>query len=120
MTDLLASFGWNAGKRRPTKTLSPAVWWTLREQAPEDEPSLLAHLHSKYNSPPAKLKLLVSVRLHHGGYLPCRSSPEDTKHRYHVVSKVPFRLRCPACRHNLGGGYMKLVAKLIADGLPHN
>ena len=46
MTDLLAPFGWNAYKRRSTKSLSPTVWWILKEQAPNDESFLLAHLHS--------------------------------------------------------------------------
>ena len=117
MTDVLASFGWNAGKRRPTKSMSPTAWWIQGEPEGDDESRLLAAIHIKYNSPPTKYRLLQSVRQHHGGHLPCKLYPADTRHRYHVVSKVPIRLRCPVCRHNLNSGeIMKWMASLMVWG----
>ena len=29
MSDVLAAFGWNAGKRRLTKSLAPNAWWIM-------------------------------------------------------------------------------------------
>ena len=50
-------------------------------------------------------------------HLPCQLYPADTRHRYHVVSKVPFRLSCPVCRHNLNSGkIMKWMASLVVSG----
>ena len=117
MTDVLASFGWNAGKRRPTKSLSPTAWWMVSEQDKDDENTILGRLHYQYNLPHAKHKLLESIRRHHTNYLPCRLHPTDPLHRYHVIPKTPFRLRCRTCRHNLNSGEsMKLFARLIVTG----
>ena len=104
MTDVLASFRWNAGKSRPTKSLSPTAWWIQAEMEGDDEVTLLAAIHIKYNSPSTKYQLLQWLWQHHGGYLHCQLHcqlfPADTKRRFHMVSKVPLRLRFPICRHN--------------------
>ena len=51
MTDALAAFGWNAGKRRPTKSGADNAWWIMDDPREEDEATILAALHTKYNSP---------------------------------------------------------------------
>ena len=74
-------------------------------------------IHSACNSPPAKLRLLDSIRRHHSRYIPCRVPPTNPKHRYHIISKSPFRLRCKVCRDQLTSGEaMKWFARLLASG----
>ena len=119
MTDVLAALGWNAGKRRPTRSLAPRAWWIRQESQPENEEAgILAMIHSAYNSPPAKLRLLESIRSSpHSRYIPCRVQLTNPKHRYHIVSKTPFRLRCTVCRDHLTSGEaMKRFALLLASG----
>ena len=48
MTDEFAALGWNAGKRRPTKSLASHAWWITDDPRPEDkEAGILAMIHSR-------------------------------------------------------------------------
>ena len=117
MSDVLAAFGWNAGKRRLTKSLAPNAWWIMDERGDGAEGSVLAAIQTKYNSPATKSKLAAAIRRHHSNYIPCRVHPTEPKHRYHVHSRSPFRLRCPLCgSHLTSGEAMKWFAQLIATG----
>jgi hypothetical protein len=120
MSDVLAGFGWNAGKRRPTKSLAADAWWWIDrtvETMHGVRLSLLADLQAKYTSAPAKVRLIHHVRQHHSNYLPCQLYPADPKHRYNVVNQSPFRLRCPKCKSHLtSAAAMQWIAQLLMDG----
>ena len=118
MTDVLAGFGWNAGKRRPTRSLAGNAWWIMEEREDTEQSSTLARLQAKYNSAPAKVRLVEQIRLHNSKYVPCRLYPDDPKHHYTFASKKPpFRLRCVPCKSHLTGGEaLKWFAQMFATG----
>lgn len=118
MTDVLASFGWNGGKRRPTKSLAGKAWWIVTEPEQTAQTKILADLQAQYTSAAAKVKLVEHVRRHCGKIMPCIRYPNDSDHRYIFASKKPpFRLRCPECKSHLTGTEaMKWIAEMIATG----
>ena len=118
MTDVLCGLGWNAGKRRPTKSMAGDAWWIKAKPKETEHTRILADLQAKYNSAPAKVRLVEQVRRHCGKTMPCIQYPDDPKHRYIFASKKPpFRLRCPECKSHLTSGEaMKWIAEMIATG----
>ena len=71
MTDVFASFGWNAGWRRPTKSLDEAAWWR-RTTISEDDPremDILRHLTEKSGTDPGMAILFI------GRHQPSRWKP---------------------------------------------
>ena len=119
MTDVFASFGWNARRRNPTKSMSSTAWWLGQSEAAEELP-IVAAFNKRYMNDNMALVLLQFIRYRHPHkYVPCRKRPYVGKHRYQVHQRVPIRLRygVEGCQdHVRRGKAVGWFAKLIADG----
>ena len=90
MSDVLAAFGWNAGKRRLTNSLAPNAEWIMEEPGDDAEGAVLAAIQTKFNSPMTKARLAAAIWQRHSEYIPCRVNPTDAKQRHHVHSRSPL------------------------------
>lgn len=136
VADLLASVGWNAGRRQVTDCLSPTAWW-LEGQGTETEdvpdlpfvpgvPSLrdtttrlkiLSHLTRTFSGR-AGLKRLLAIIKESVGYVPCqRDMSLSSTHKYWVRDWSPLRLTCMTCNHNIfEAAAYKWFAQLVDEG----
>lgn len=136
VADLLASAGWNAGRRQVTDCLSPTAWW-LEGQGTEtvDVPDLpfvpgvpsirdsttrlkiLSHLTRTFSGREGQKRLLSIVK---GavGYVPCqRDMSLSNTHKYWVRDWSPLRLTCATCNHNIfEAAAYKWFAQLVDEG----
>ena len=144
--DVLASFGWNAGRYKVTKAGDKAAWWRGKgaegEQGNPDIPQLdeahagthhsqrvttkvpdtvisqiLVQLNRIYPGDAGTKDLVKALRKHHSnGDIPCQ---KDSRHAYNIYGWGPFRMRCAewTCKHNLNAGNSYIwFANLIATG----
>jgi hypothetical protein len=131
--DVLASFGWNAGREKPTRSLDTTAWWTGRVQGthghvqrtlPSQEQQedleivkVLSYLQRNFNNKEKTTKLLSILRTKSVlGHVPCQ---KDKLHQYIIAAWNPFRLRCSTykCRDNLNAGNaFRWFATLIVQG----
>jgi hypothetical protein len=144
--DVLASFGWNAGRYKVTKAGDKAAWWRGKgaegEQGIPDIPQLdeartgthhsqrvttkvpdtvisqiLVQLNRIYPGDAGTRDLVKELRKHHPNCdIPCQ---KDSKHAYNIYGWGPFRMRCAewTCKHNLNAGNSYIwFANLIATG----
>ncbi|EIW65415.1 hypothetical protein TREMEDRAFT_66609 [Tremella mesenterica DSM 1558] len=110
ITDLLASFGWNAGRRKPTKSNDPFAWWTGLEGTQwtkggqhGDGPiakdglmflSTLEHLNKKFKGKSGVQELVKILRTKSRlGYVPCPKGDKSGNHRLTVHGWKPMRFR---------------------------
>ncbi|EKD03186.1 hypothetical protein A1Q2_02512 [Trichosporon asahii var. asahii CBS 8904] len=134
-TDVLAALGWNAGKGRPTKSLSSTAWWRGQQSTVDNVDRLdpfsittqhvavLNWLTRSYSGKVGIRRLLKIIRAELG-CVPCQqtvnsSAHVDQVHGYHVWAWSPFRLRCvaPSCQHNLyEAGAFRWFAQLVNTG----
>ncbi|CAK9779319.1 unnamed protein product, partial [Cutaneotrichosporon oleaginosum] len=125
VNDLLASLGWNGGKRRLTKSLDPSAWWREDDLPDEHQPlvhdrfaTILAHLTTHYQSKEASAKMIAILRQQSASKaIPCQEGGIQDGHRYWLVGGHPIRLRCKQCRHNLyEAEAFQWCAKLVDRG----
>lgn len=90
------------------------------ELEPENPSNVMMELLKKYPTDQSKSAFLTSIRgAFEGGYMPCRKGPNNSSHRYHIVSKKPLRFRCylNSCKDNLRiEEAMLWIAHLITIG----
>lgn len=134
MADVLASLGWNAGKKNPTKSHSVTAWWLggVTEGSDEEEHvtrggverrvgvtqvdvtgvtvgvvKVLDHLNAKFRGKQGIKDLLKILRVKSKNKVV--TCPRDTgcdKHRIIVHGWRPVRFRCnlDTCRYNMFEG----------------
>ncbi|RXK34899.1 hypothetical protein M231_07847 [Tremella mesenterica] len=81
--DCLASFGWNSGSSRITKSLDKSAWWRESEMElePENPSNVMMELLKKYPTDQSKSAFLTSIRgAFEGGYMRCRKGPNNSSH----------------------------------------
>lgn len=91
--DILNALGWNAGIRRPSKSLDPDAWWHSTPSS--DRAAIYQELLERHQTDQQIRTLFDKAREagpHYG--LPCKSEPGNPDHRYQVHNKSPFRVRC--------------------------
>ena len=121
--DVLASFGWNAGTRKITKSLDPHAWWQTPTQDParQDELKILRHINKLLYEGWPLAALLRSIRKgSDSGQVPCKKNPHDRTHKYHLKDKQNFRLSCANkhCKDHLPkAAAIKWFAHLVAAGV---
>jgi hypothetical protein len=144
--DVLASFGWNAGRYKVTKAGDKAAWWRGKgaegEQGNPDTPQpdeartgthhsqrvttkvpdtvisqILLQLNRIYPGDAGTRDLVKELRKHHPNRdIPCQ---KDSNHAYNIYGWGPFRMRCAewTCKHHLNAGNSYIwFANLIATG----
>lgn len=122
--DLLASFGWNGGKRNITKSLDPSAWWREDQLPDEGQPpvpdrttTILSNLTTHYQSREGIKRLLAILRKGATKSIPCQRSGAEAGHKYWVQDTDPFRLKCKKCNHILTeADAFKWFAHLVANG----
>ncbi len=119
MIDVLASFGWNTGRRDTTKSLSTLAWW-ITDAIENEQEDIMGHIQRLAGTDTEQMTLLNTVRQHlPGKALPCRKFPDNKKHCYQIKAKQPFRLQCGqgTCKdHMNGGAVIQWYAQLVMDG----
>lgn len=134
VADIMCSFGWNAGRLRPTPSRSAGAWWlgpvdnvsdpnrifTDEDPVEVGVGKVIAHLNKRYPTNAAAKKLLEKMRGGHpDGYLACPTGQQGHQWIIHN-SKESFSMRCN--RHRLCKPYMnhgaafRFFAKLLLDG----
>lgn len=144
--DILASFGWNAGRYRITKLDDKTAWYRTTTDGlvhpspelpqPDQVPAgshrrqpvntkgpdtsvgqVLAHLNKNFTGDGGTKALVAILRKHHPlGYIPCQ---KDQSHGYEIWGWQPFRMRCHVrtCKNNLNLGNSYIwFADLIVTG----
>ena len=122
--DVLASLGWNAGRRDPTRSLSTTAWWTGTGGTVDIGDTIkdrtLVHLNQKFRGRKGWEALLSILRKKSKlGYIPCQRAMRGGKHSYQVHGWTPLRLRCglKSCHHGLNEGQsMRWCAELVDRG----
>ena len=113
LTDLMNGLGWNAGLRKPSKSMDPDAWWYKEdhENTPEIYQSLANNFHSD-----EEIGRLFNYARNTAGHVPCKDFPNDPTHRYQVNNRSPYRIRCcmPGCFHRLARtGIVHWIATLV-------
>ena len=117
--DILNALGWNAGLRRPTKSLDPDAWWHALPST--DRSNIFRGLSEKYQTD-QEIKELFQLAKQTTPYnaLPCKDQPGNDTHRYQVHSRAPFRVRCSVrdCGSKLQrSALIHWVAELVQGGV---
>ncbi|RXK34714.1 hypothetical protein M231_08030 [Tremella mesenterica] len=146
ITDVLASFGWNAGRRNPSKSLNPHAWWTGDRGDRMDRRvmgqlgtinlvvplgglscgdtfnslSTLSHLTQKFKGKTGVQQLLKILRhMKTRGSVPCPKGDTDNKHRMNIHGWKPLRMKCglKSCHFNMDEAHcFKWFAALVDRG----
>ncbi len=124
INDLLASFGWNGGKRAITKSLDPSAWWREEDLPDEGQPlvpdrytTILNHLSTHYHSQDGVKKIIAIFRKSKTP-IPCQKGGTGGGHKYWSDGRATFRLKCRECSHNLYEAQVfEWFAKLFDRGL---
>ncbi|KAK8842982.1 hypothetical protein IAR55_007203 [Kwoniella newhampshirensis] len=122
MVDLFASFGWNGGKRRPTKSEAVSAWWLGRTEGSGGislEDRILQHITNTYNTNGLVIQLWDHIK-QHIKQVPCQVEPKDPNHRLWVKRRKPFALYCcvKGCKGALSAGNAeRWFANLVVNGI---
>jgi len=93
IVDMLNALGWNAGIRKPSKSLDPNAWWYSTPST--DRATIFRHLIENYQSDDQIRELFLKAKETAGYHaMPCKGEPGDPGHRYQVHNTTPFRVRC--------------------------
>ena len=117
LTDVLNALGWNAGFRKPTKSLSPTAWWSATQDM---APTCFGTLSDLYQTDDEIGVLFDMARTCVPNGLPCQRNPDVQGHRYQRNGTAPFRLRCAkaGCYHKLTrAAVIHWIAHLVTVGL---
>jgi len=119
IVDILNALGWNAGIRRPTKSLDPDAWWHLMPSS--DRAKVFRELVEKYQTD-GDIKNLFALAKESAEYnaLPCKADPGNPSHRYQIHGRTPFRVRCSSggCRSKLQrSALVHWIAELVQSGV---
>ncbi|OXG30373.1 hypothetical protein C360_04743 [Cryptococcus neoformans Bt15] len=120
VTDLFASFGWNAGRRNPTRCGNKDAWWKDEDDCGRQTAweILLERLNTRFNTNGALKTVFRKIEgLIANGKVPCQ---KDSKGVYRAFSdSTRFRLRCvdKSCGHVLSPFQVReYFAQLIIQG----
>jgi hypothetical protein len=119
VVDILNAFGWNAGIRRPTKSLDPNAWWHSTPST--DRATVFRQLIQKYQTDD-QIRDLFHKAKEGAEYqaLPCKQEPGNPSHRYQVHNRTPFRVRCSIgdCGSKLQrSALIHWIAELVQSGV---
>lgn len=115
LTDVMNGLGWNAGIRKPSKSLDPNGWWCDNDHTnlPEIFQSLANNFHTDQ-----QIGQLFNVARDAAGQIPCKDFPDNPFYRYQVNNQSPYRVRCcmPGCYHRLSRtAIVHWIATLVED-----
>jgi hypothetical protein len=119
IVDILNALGWNAGIRRPTKSLDPNAWWHLVPST--DRANVFRQLIENCQSDDEIREIFLQAKEsaeYHA--LPCKEEPGNPGHRYQVHSRSPFRVRCSSagCGSKLQrSALLHWIAELVQTGV---
>ncbi|EKD04974.1 hypothetical protein A1Q2_00725 [Trichosporon asahii var. asahii CBS 8904] len=127
MADVQASLGWNAGKLKTTKSLSPTAWWTGRHSdstldytETSSNVVILNYLTKHFDTRTSFQRLITDIRKELGGLVPCPKSLEASP--THMLKRDgwdPVRMLCNAadCGVRLHGrAVYRWLAQLVIKG----
>ena len=115
LTDVMNGLGWNAGIRKPSKSLDPNAWWYDNDHTnlPEIFQSLANDFHTN-----EQIGQLFNMARDATGQIPCKDFPDNPDHRYQVNDQSPYWIRCcmPECYHRLSRtAIVHWIATLVED-----
>lgn len=119
IVDILNALGWNAGIRRPTKSLDPNAWWHSTPST--DRATIFRQLIENYQLDDEIRGLFWKAKEgaeYHA--LPCKEEPGNPGHRYQVHNRTPFRVRCSSegCGSKLQrSALIHWIAELVQRGV---
>ena len=119
IVDILNALGWNAGIRRPTKSLDPNAWWHSTPST--DRATIFRQLIENYQLDDEIRGLFWKAKEgaeYHA--LPCKEEPGNPGHRYQVHNRTPFRVRCSSegCGSKLQrSALIHWIAELVQSGV---
>ena len=119
IVDILNALGWNAGIRRPTKSLDPNAWWHATPST--DRANIFRQLITNYQSDDQIRELFQRAKENAEFHaLPCKEEPGDQDHRYQIHNRSPFRVRCSDkdCGSKLQrSALIHWIAELVQSGV---
>jgi len=88
IVDMLNALGWNAGIRRPTKSLDPNAWWNATLST--DRANIFRQLIANYQSDDQIRELFQRAKENAKfNALPCKEEPGNQDHRYQIHKSFP-------------------------------